>query len=162
MKKLFGVLFTASLLFVVEFGQTEDISSPRNPQAQDLFRPWIKREDIAATVGGVPIDVYQDPRYPSDIMVDEGKHCWLVSLEEKLVFSPGCGMFSKTDSGVKLADDFLRYADSETSHVPGVPWHDVTMDCSGVFTLLFRRPKFRENSVTFWGCDKWVEITIKR
>jgi hypothetical protein len=127
----------------------------------------VKRDDVTATLGSARVDVYQDPRFPDDLVLIEGNYCWLVHLDRKQVAAPGCSIFEISSARVRLAkkpppDQIADIYWNDEGRVIGRAWEDVAADCASWVTQFFRRPRFRTDTVSFWACDGvgWAEIKL--
>jgi len=112
---------------------------------------WPVVENAFAIIGDKKLEVYYDPENPSHILIYP--ECWLIRRDAKVVVMPNC-TFELV--GEKLYFD-KTWRDSR-GYVTGVEWGDPKMDNISFFSTLFRKPKFKSNSVSIWDGDKWIHV----
>ena len=125
---------------------------------------WIARADVRATLGDVPVAVYQDPAFPRVLVLIDKDLCWIVDTEQKVVASAGCGVFDITPSSVRLREPAADLADVywlDDGRLVGYEWADVMADCGAWLSRFFRRPAFTAGGVSFGGCDRAGDVTIE-
>lgn len=112
---------------------------------------WPLVKNAVAKIGDNQYNLYYDPKNPSHILVYP--ECWLIRRDEKVVIMPNC-TFELV--GERLYFDKTWRAPK--GYVTGVEWGDPKMSNISFLSTIFRRPKFKNNTVSIWDGDKWIHV----
>jgi len=112
---------------------------------------WPILKNAVAKVGDNLYNLYYDPKNPSHILVYP--ECWLIRRGEKVVVQPNC-----TFELVGKTLFFDKTWRDEKGYVTGVAWGDPKMSNISFFSSIFKKPKFKNNSVSIWDGDGWIHV----
>ncbi len=118
---------------------------------KDRREKWPEIRGATARYDGKEHKVYFDPFNPAHILVFDS--CWIIRRDTEEVISPNCAF--------ELEGDTLYFDKTwrdPKGYVLGVEWGDAKMDNISFFSLIFRRPEFKKDSVSFWDGSQWIFI----
>ena len=112
---------------------------------------WPVLQGAVAKLGGKEYKVYFDPHNPTHILIYQA--CWIIRRDTKVVVSPNCTF--ELDGDNLYFDKTWR---DPRGYVTGVEWGDPKMGDVSLFSLIFRKPKFKEDSVSIWDGSQWIHV----
>jgi len=141
-------VFTLSLLVFIIFCPVPSI--PGNIE-QIRREEWPVVKTASVTIGDQKYNVYHDPQNPSHIIIYPD--CWLIMREKEMVVMPNCAY--------ELVGETLYFDKTwrdPKGYVTGVEWGDPKMSNISFLSTIFRKPKFKNSSVSIWDGDKWIHV----